>query len=392
MIQYDVVIVGAGIHGAGVAQAAAAAGHSVLVLEKRAPGHGTSSRSSKLIHGGLRYLESGQYNLVRESLLERTLLLRNAPELVHLVPFYLPIYRTTRRRPWQLRIGLSLYALLGGFGPGTSFGSVPRSEWDRLDGLDTNDLESVLVYHDGQTDDAALTRAVLGSAQSLGAEVAVPADFVAAELAPNDVRITYETGGRTCSCSARVLINAAGPWATRVLERVTPAQRAAAVELVQGTHIAVPGPIERGVYYVESPLDGRAVFVMPWRGATLVGTTETPYRGNPDDVRPLPGEISYLLAIIRRYFPRYRGEQSAKILESFAGLRVLPAARTKAFGRSRETLLDVDRFDRPRVLTIYGGKLTGWRAAAEQVLKRVRASLPAAEARADTRELTLKPE
>lgn len=392
MIQYDVVIVGAGIHGAGVAQAAAAAGHSVLVLEKRAPGHGTSSRSSKLIHGGLRYLESGQYNLVRESLLERTLLLRNAPELVHLVPFYLPIYRTTRRRPWQLRIGLSLYALLGGFGPGTSFGSVPRSEWDRLDGLDTNDLESVLVYHDGQTDDAALTRAVLGSAQSLGAEVAVPADFVAAELAPNDVRITYETGGRTCSCSARVLINAAGPWATRVLERVTPAQRPAAVELVQGTHIAVPGPIERGVYYVESPLDGRAVFVMPWRGATLVGTTETPYRGNPDDVRPLPGEISYLLAIIRRYFPRYRGEQSAKILESFAGLRVLPAARTKAFGRSRETLLDVDRFDRPRVLTIYGGKLTGWRAAAEQVLKRVRASLPAAEARADTRELTLKPE
>jgi glycerol-3-phosphate dehydrogenase len=384
------VIVGAGIHGAGVAQAAAAAGHTALVLEKRAPGHGTSSRSSKLIHGGLRYLESGQYHLVRESLLERTLMLRNAPDLVRLVPFYIPIYRTTRRRPWQLRIGLSLYAVLGGFGPGTSFGSVPRSEWHRLDGLDTHDLESVLLYHDGQTDDAALTRAVLGSAQGLGAEVAIPADFASAELEPDGVRITYDVNGRIYSCSARVLVNAAGPWATQILKRVTPVQRAAAVELVQGTHLAVAGPTERGVYYVESPEDGRAVFVMPWQGHTLVGTTETVYRGNPDDVRPLPGEIAYLKEIIRHYFPKYRGEQSPEILESFAGLRVLPAASARAFGRSRETLLDVDRLDRPRVLTIYGGKLTGWRAAAEQVLKRLRASLPAVAARADTRELRLK--
>ncbi len=390
MNRYDVVVVGAGIHGAGVAQAAAAAGHSVLILEQQAPAHGTSSRSSKLIHGGLRYLESGQFHLVRESLLERTLMLRNAPDLVHLVPFYIPVYRTTRRRPWALRIGLSLYAVLGGFGPGTSFGSVPRRQWDQLDGLDTKDLDAVLVYHDGQTDDAALTRAVVRSAVQLGAEVAIPASFIAAELEPDGVHVAYAVDGESRHCHARVLVNAAGPWATQVLERVTPRQQPAAVELVQGTHIALAGSTHRGIYYVEAPQDGRAVFVMPWHGHTLVGTTETAFRGNPDDVRPLPEEVAYLTAIVRHYFPRYRSREPLDIVESFAGLRVLPAAKGGAFGRSRETLLDGDRHDKPRLLTIYGGKLTGWRAAAEHALQRLGPSLPAARRRADTRRLKLK--
>jgi glycerol-3-phosphate dehydrogenase len=390
--RYDLVVVGAGIHGAGVAQAAAAAGHSVLVLEKRSPAYGTSSRSSKLIHGGLRYLESGQFHLVRESLLERTLMLRNAPDLVHLVAFYIPVYRTTRRRPWQLRIGLSLYAALGGFGPGTGFGSVPKSQWDQLDGLDTRDLDAVLVYHDGQTDDAALTRAVIRSAVQLGTELAMPADFIGAELSPDGARVDYAIDGRAHSCHARVLVNAAGPWATQVLKRVSPSQHLAEVELVQGTHIAIPGSTHKGIYYVEAPEDGRAVFVMPWHGHTLVGTTETAYRGQPDDVRPLPQEIEYLTAIVRHYFPRYRGDTPVEILESFAGLRVLPAAKGGIFGRSRETLLEVDRTDKPRVLTIYGGKLTGWRAAAEQALQRLQSALPGARMRADTRELRLKPD
>jgi glycerol-3-phosphate dehydrogenase len=215
---------------------------------------------------------------------------------------------------------------------------------------------------------------------------------VAAELGPDGARISYEAHGQQHAVAARVLVNAAGPWATQVLERVTPAQRGARVELVQGTHIAVAGATERGVYYVESPADGRAVFVMPWHGHTLVGTTETVYHGNPDDVRPLPAEIAYLLDILRHYFPKYRGEQAPPVVQSFAGLRVLPAAAGRAFGRSRETLLDVDRKDKPRLLTIYGGKLTGWRAAAEQALKRVAPSLPTARVRADTRELRLKPE
>src|SRR5271167_4239880 len=153
MKEYDVIIIGGGIHGAGVLQAAAAAGFRALLIERRALASGTSSRSSKLIHGGLRYLESGQFALVRESLRERAILLRIAADLVELKPFYIPVYRQTRRRPWQLKLGLGMYALLGGFNAGTRFGAVPRSEWAALDGLERQGLEAVVRYHDAQTDD-----------------------------------------------------------------------------------------------------------------------------------------------------------------------------------------------------------------------------------------------
>ena len=175
MKEYDVVIIGGGIHGAGVLQAAVAAGHSALLIEREALAAGTSSRSSKLIHGGLRYLESGQFALVRESLRERAIHLRIASELVALKPFYIPVYRDTRRRPWQLKLGLWIYALLGGFDATTSFGSVPKSEWAQLDGLKTLDSDAVIRYHDAQTNDALLTRAVVKSALGLGAELAMPA-------------------------------------------------------------------------------------------------------------------------------------------------------------------------------------------------------------------------
>src|SRR3984957_18551600 len=167
MQEYDVIVVGGGIHGAGVMQAAAAAGHSTLLIEKCALASGTSSRSSKLIHGGLRYLESGQFALVRESLRERAIHLRIAPDLVHLKPFFIPVYDDTRRRPWQLKAGLSIYALLGGFDASTRFGSVPKREWAKLDGLETRGLDAVICYQDAQTDDARLTRAVVQSALEL---------------------------------------------------------------------------------------------------------------------------------------------------------------------------------------------------------------------------------
>jgi glycerol-3-phosphate dehydrogenase len=178
----DVLVVGGGIHGAGCAQAAAAAGHSVLLLEQRALAAGSSSRSSKLIHGGLRYLESGQWRLVRESLHERTTLLRLAPDLVKLRQFHIPLYGDTRRRGWQLRVGLTLYAALAGFDRSAGFGTVPRRLWGELDGLQSRGLRQVYWYHDAQTDDRLLTEAVVRSAQSLGAELRMPAQLVGAEL------------------------------------------------------------------------------------------------------------------------------------------------------------------------------------------------------------------
>jgi glycerol-3-phosphate dehydrogenase len=390
MRQYDVIVVGGGIHGAGVLQAAVAAGYSALLVEKRALASGTSSRSSKLIHGGLRYLESGQFALVRESLRERAVHLRVASDLVELKPFFIPVYRNTRRRPWQLKLGLLMYALLGGFDASTRFGTVPKSEWPRLDGLETENLEAVIRYHDAQTDDAELTRAVVDSARSLGGEVAMPATFVDATLAQEGVEVTLETDGTRLRLGARVLVNAAGPWAAKVARAIHPAIHIPDIDLVQGTHIALPMRVTQGIYYVESPSDGRAVFVMPWHDGTLIGTTETPYRGEPDQVQPLAEEEEYLLTVARRYFPAVRHMTREDIVQRFAGLRVLPAATQKAFDRSRETIFTADRDPCPRVLGIYGGKLTGWRAAAAEVLERIRPSLGERERRAATDQLTLR--
>jgi glycerol-3-phosphate dehydrogenase len=384
---YDVVVIGGGIHGAGVAQAAAAAGHSVLLLERERLAAGTSSRSSKLIHGGLRYLESAQLWLVRESLREREILLRVAPGLVRRVPFYLPVYRATRRRPWQIRAGLALYAVLGGLGPEMRFETVPRAYWDSLDGLETAGLQVVFRYQDAQTDDAALTRAVMRSAQQLGAQLRCPANFLAAKWILGAYQVHYLANGTEESCRAATLVNAAGPWANAVLARVRPRPSALPVELVQGTHLVLAGEMHRGVYYVEAPRDGRAVFVMPWQGHTLIGTTETPYDGDPAAVRARPDEIAYLQETLRHYFPRHDGTP----LDHFAGLRVLPQGRSSLFHRSREALLHPDQPGRARLVTIYGGKLTGYRLTAIKVMRLLRQALPARFPRADTATLALSP-
>ena len=388
---FDLAIVGAGIHGTGIAQAAAAAGHSVLLLEQSSVAAGSSSRSSKLIHGGLRYLETGQFALVRESLRERALLLRLAPGLVHVQRFYIPVYAHTRRRPWQLRCGLALYSLLAGLRPESRFGTVPRSQWDALDGLETRDLQAVFWYLDGQTDDRALTRAVLRSAEQLGAQLRCPARFEAARLEEAGVRLRYTCGAAMMESEARVLVNAAGPWAESVARRIEPAIAVPALECVQGAHLVLPGTLERGVYYLESPHDGRAVFVIPWKGALLIGTTETRFEGDPARVTASAAEIHYLLGVLKHYFPRWRARSEADLIESFAGLRVLPAGAERAFRRSRETQLIPDRSRAPRVLSIYGGKLTTWRAVAERALARIAASLPRRPAVARTDQLMLRP-
>ena len=387
--RFDVVVIGGGIHGAGVAQAAAAGGYSVLILEQTALAAGTSSRSSKLIHGGLRYLEGGHFNLVRECLHERALLLKLAPDLVQLRPFYLPVYRDTRRRPWKIRLGLSLYALLAGGDKISRFHTVPRQHWDRLDGLNGEGLAAVFCYPDAQTDDAALTRAVMHSAQSLGAALRMPARLQQVERHGQGAIVHYQIEQRSHQCECLAVVNAAGPWVNDVLNRVAPAPPRIDIDLVQGTHIVVPGALTQGIYYVEAPRDHRAVFAMPWRGNTLVGTTETMYQGDPAQVTPLPGEIAYLWETLAHYFPRYRSG-SRTVLDTFAGLRVLPALTGTPFGRSRETILFPDQADKPRILTIYGGKLTAYRATAAEVIKRLRTSLPARAPIAATESLLLK--
>lgn len=396
---YDVLVVGGGIHGVGVAQAAAAAGYRVLLLEQGELASGTSHRSSKLIHGGLRYLEHGEFSLVRECLRERALLLKNAPGLVCLRPFYIPVYADSVRGRWRVAVGLVLYSLLGGGGRNTRFRRLPRREWATLDGLKTDGLQAVFQYRDAQTDDAALTRAVMASAQSLGAQCKTGATFVSAST-PEGAdekawKILYRQQGQELACTAEVLVNAAGPWANEVLSRVVSSTKPVAVELVQGTHLVLEGKLQQGIYYLESPRDQRPVFVMPWRldgeagcDAILLGTTETRFSGDPAEVRPLPEEQAYLLETYRHYF-----SSTPPIHAAFAGLRVLPVAQDQAGGslgaRQRETVLHTDHPDSPRLLTIYGGKLTAYRATAEKVMRTLQKSLPNRQPVADTRTLKL---
>ena len=385
----DVLVIGAGIHGAGVAQAAAARGHRVVVLEQTAPASGTSSRSSKLIHGGLRYLESAQFGLVRECLHERRVLLRIAPDLVRLRPFHIPVYRNTRRRSWQIGLGLSLYAALDGFAADSRFSQLPRHDWARLDGLDTTGLQAVFRYYDAQTDDAALTRAVLHSAQVLGAQLHMPARVMRVERHAQGAKVFCQCGDDEREYNARVLVNAAGPWVNDVLQKMVPAPVSMPVELVQGTHIVLSGTLAQGMYYLEAPTDHRAVFAMPWQDAVLVGTTETPYHGAPEAVVPLLTELDYLLGTCAHYFPAYRGMTRADIRSAYAGLRVLPAHPGAAFGRPRETLLHTDDPQRPTLLTIYGGKLTAYRATAQKVMQCLAVSLPEPHRLVDTASLPL---
>ena len=383
---FDVAVIGAGIHGAGVAQAAAAAGYRVAILEKSAVAAGTSSRSSKLIHGGLRYLESGDVRLVYECLHERQRLLRIAPDLVSLIPQFIPVYRETRRRPWRLRVGLSLYALLGWLSRDCRFRRVSRAQWSDLDGLSTDGLEAVFQYWDARTDDAALTRAVVASAQRLGAALRLPAEFAGARWEASRWSLEYVHHRQIHRCRAAVLINAAGPWVGEVLARIEPEPERVTVALVQGTHVVVDGRMDQGVFYVEAPRDRRAVFIMPWRGRLLVGTTETPYQGDPAGVHPLDEEVQYLMETLGHYFPAYR---AAAVRESFAGLRVLPAGGGALSRRSRETVLYRHCGVPGPVLTIYGGKLTAYRLTAERVMGRIAPLLPRRNPKGNTRTLLL---
>jgi glycerol-3-phosphate dehydrogenase len=384
---FDVVIIGGGIHGAGVAQAAVCDGYSVLVLEQTGLASATSGRSSKLIHGGLRYLEGLHYSLVRESLQERTLLLKLAPELVQLQAFHIPVYPDTSRRPMTILAGLSLYALLGGLHPANRFRKLRSREWPDLDGLETERLQAVYQYYDAQTDDAALTRAVMQSAADMGAALRCPAEFTAAEITADGCAVHYSINGADSSCSATALVNAAGPWINAVAGRIHPPPPMTAVDLVQGTHLILEGHIDKGGYYLEAPADQRAVFLLPWRERSLLGTTETLYTGDPADVVPLASEEAYLLETLRHYFPH----RPQTVVDRYAGLRVLPAAGIAAFARSRETRLKTDDTRLPRVVAIYGGKLTGYRATAQRVMRLLRRTLPSRKPVADTARLELKP-
>ena len=384
---YDVVIAGGGINGVGVAQAATAAGYKTLLLEKNDhPGLETSSRSSKLIHGGLRYLESFELSLVRESLKERSLLLKLAPELVKLQTFNIPVYKNTSRSQLALHAGLSLSALLSGFKKESFYRRVKENRWSGLDQLSVKNLKAVFQYQDAQTDDHALTLAVMSSAINLGAEYLCNANVKSAEILPSSVRIDYLHAGQLKTVNSHVFINASGPWVYSMNQTITPVPKMQKPELIQGTHLVMNVAVQQA-YYLEAPQDHRAVFLLPWKGQSLLGTTEQLYQGDPAKIAPLKKENEYLLEVFKHYFPTL----DHSIAGDMAGCRVLTSDKKNPFKRSREIVLTVDNKQQPRVISMIGGKLTVYRKTAQKVIHLIRPSLPHKQAIADTAQLPLIP-
>ncbi len=376
MSSYDIAIIGGGISGVGIAQYTAAAGYSTLLIEKGEIGGQTSANSSKLIHGGLRYLESGQVDLVRKSLQERRHLLDFAPSLVKPVPFYIPVYQDSQRNPWTIRAGLSLYALLSEFDPLGRFVSIPAVHWHRFKGLKLSGLKAVFQYWDAQTDDKLLTQAVARSAEALGANVYAEAEFLQLNHLSEQIDLSFRHRGEVQQTEAKLVINAAGPWVNQVLAKVSPPLAGVELDWVQGAHLLLDLPAPDGILYLESCFDKRVIFVMPWYGQLLIGTTETELTSLDTPPQVTESEINYLLGIYRHYFPMSPSidELKTKIVQTFCGVRVLPKQASSAFERPRDTLMQTS-ISHPRLLSLYGGKLTTFRSTSAEVLEWVEQKL-----------------
>ena len=359
MDDFDVVVVGGGINGAGLARDLAGRGWRVLLAEAQDLAQHTSSSSTKLIHGGLRYLETYEFALVRKALQEREVLLKSAPHLIQPLRFVLP-HAPHLRPVWMIRMGLFLYDHLArrellpashGLNlAGSVYGEPLRPEFTRG-----------FAYSDGWVDDARLVVANAQDARARGAEVLTRCAVTQAERGPQRWDVTLQ-GGRTLR--SRALVNAAGPWAERFLR----GQRlpARGLRLVKGSHIVVDQRFTHDHAYIFQNPDGRIIFAIPYQGRfTLIGTTDVEL---PDDAEPpaqariTPDEIVYLCEQASRYLAR--PVLPAEVLWTYAGVRPLLDEGGSASSVTRDYLLETDSSAAP-LLNVWGGKLTTYRKLAE---------------------------
>jgi len=369
----DVLIIGGGITGAGIARDAALRGFRTALVDKGDFGGGTSSRSSRLIHGGIRYLEQFDFRLVYEACRERRVLLDMAPHLVRPLAFLFPVYRGAGVPPWQLRAGMWLYDLLAAFRNVRMHSWLGRKAVLRLEpGLREKELRGAALYYDAQTDDARLVIATMQSAARAGALVASYAE--ATKLIKPDGRVGGATvrdclNDRAHTVRALVVVNAAGPWVDEV-RRLDEPRAEPLLRRTKGAHVVVPRHRLGNNYAVTltSPIDGRVMFVLPWRDQSYIGTTDTDQEGSPDDVRATGDDIVYLLRSANAFFPQAR-LAPGDVVSTWAGLRPLlaPARKAAASEVSREHRV----VESPSgLITIAGGKLTTFRVMAQDVVDR----------------------
>ena len=369
MADSDLAIIGGGINGAGIARDAAGRGLRVLLVEQNDLAAGTSSASSKLVHGGLRYLEQRAFRLVRDALAEREVLLRVAPHLVRPMRFVLPAYPGPRSA-LALRLGLFLYDHLGAKKLLPSTRTLDLTHHAMGYPLNRR-YRYGFEYSDCSVDDARLVVLNALDAAARGATIRTRTRCVRAER--SDVwRLILTDHGQRKEVTARVLINAAGPWAGFVAENVLRLPPLSRLRLVKGSHIVVPRLVVHDRAYILQAEDGRVVFVLPFeRDFSLIGTTDADFAGDPAAVAPNGDEITYLCNTVNNYFRHNISPTDVKW--AFAGVRSLyddGAKKPQNVTRDYHLTLD-ERFREAPVLTIYGGKITTYRRVAEAVLQRL---------------------
>ncbi len=363
---FDLAIIGGGINGAGIARDAAGRGLKVLLAEQGDLAGATSSASTKLIHGGLRYLEFFEFRLVREALTEREILLRAAPHIIWPLRFVMP-YRAGGRPRWMLRAGLFLYDHLGG----RTLLPPTRTLRFRDDIALREDIVSGFEYSDCWVDDARLVVLTARDAANRGADIRTRVRCEAARSEDGLWRLSLSDGAEA---RARVLVNAAGPFVARVLTDVVARNEPARVRLVKGSHIVVKRLFDDDRNFILQNPDGRVCFAIPWQeDFTLIGTTDEEFDGDPSHVTISPAETAYLCAAVSAWFRRTITADD--VVWSFAGVRPLrDDGASAARAVTRDYVLELT--GTPPVLSVYGGKITTFRRLAEAAMDRLSPLFP----------------
>ncbi|MFH1851609.1 MAG: glycerol-3-phosphate dehydrogenase/oxidase, partial [Candidatus Neomarinimicrobiota bacterium] len=363
---YDILILGAGINGCGIAAELTRFGKRVLVLERNAIGSGTSSKSSRLIHGGLRYLETAQFGLVREALQDRRELLEEYPELVELKPFYLPVYASSPRPAWMIRTGLGLYDLLSGKYADRRSERITVDEFlSHAPNLRAEELKAAFRYYDGKTDDLELTRQIAAAAHRLGCRFHEHIKLETITRQSDSHQIRTNRGIFT----APILINATGPWIDEVNARYSlPADFH--IRKISGIHIVIDGLLVPDLMFMQTK-NQRIFFIIPEPeyDRTIIGTTEREETVPCDEVTYSDSDIEYLLENINSYLMVERQLTISDVQDVWIGIRPLIAHRDNPTNLSREYALDLHRIDGTILLHVFGGKLTTFRSLARKVVK-----------------------